>query len=451
MIKIFSDIEEIPQLEGQLKALNISFTFAGSDFNAETNLEENEFYLFHLSNLNSDLFKFVVSIPNIYSNNCFFVLTDNKKLLHDIITKIGFQNVFDYPEYKVKLELTLIENGLNDDKKKAGKEKIGKSFKNIIGNSSLVKKAKAAAEKAVLNPEVNVLIIGESGTGKRLLAQSIHQAIYGPTRPFVDIVCNSFSETLLEAELFGHEKNAFEGALVKKSGLFELAENGTIFFDGIHDIGPGLQVKLLNVLEKKSVRRIGSVQEIPINVRVIASSIKDLRNRISNSNFNEDLLYQLNSLTIELAPLRDRDDDILLLAQTFIKEFCKRYDKKTMMPDEHLKDALVNYNWPGNIRELRNAVERAVILSPSESLTTDQFEFSVQKPVSQLNKKGRYVSSDNINLDIPYKVTDLETISSLYAKEVLAKMNGSKIKTAQLLNISRPKLDKLLNQKAHKK
>jgi DNA-binding NtrC family response regulator len=236
------------------------------------------------------------------------------------------------------------------------------SFGKMIGNSSQMRKVYQTIEQAAPT-QASVLIWGESGTGKELVAQTIHQLSPRAQMPFVPINCAAIPETLLESEIFGHEKGAFTGASDRREGCFELADRGTLFLDEIAEMTPATQVKLLRVLQERKFRRLGGRQEQTVDVRVIAATNVNPAEAVKNGKLREDLYYRLNVFAIELPPLRHRKDDLSLLLQSFLAEFNERNNKSVSAIDPAAMRILEQYNWPGNVREVRNVVERAVILA----------------------------------------------------------------------------------------
>jgi len=236
------------------------------------------------------------------------------------------------------------------------------SFGKMIGNSPQMRKVYQTIEQAAPT-QASVLIWGESGTGKELVAQTIHQLSPRAQMPFVPINCAAIPETLLESEIFGHEKGAFTGASDRREGCFELADRGTLFLDEIAEMTPATQVKLLRVLQERKFRRLGGRQEQTVDVRVIAATNVNPAEAVKNGKLREDLYYRLNVFAIELPPLRVRKDDLSLLLQSFLAEFNDRNNKSVSAIDSAAMRILEQYNWPGNVREVRNVVERAVILS----------------------------------------------------------------------------------------
>src|SRR4051812_2483725 len=239
------------------------------------------------------------------------------------------------------------------------------SFGKMIGNSSHMRKVYQTIEQAAPT-QASVLIWGESGTGKELVAQTIHQLSPRTTMPFVPINCAAIPETLLESEIFGHEKGAFTGAVDRREGCFELSDRGTLFLDEIAEMTPATQVKLLRVLQERKFRRLGGRNEQTVDVRIIAATNVVPMDAVKNGKLREDLYYRLNVFAIELPPLRHRKDDLSLLIQSFLAEFNQRNNKNVSALDPAAMRILEQYNWPGNVRELRNVIERAVILATGE-------------------------------------------------------------------------------------
>ncbi len=239
------------------------------------------------------------------------------------------------------------------------------AFGRMIGSSPEMRRIYQIVEQAAPTT-ASVLITGESGTGKELVAQTIHQLSPRGKMPYVAINCAAIPETLLESEIFGHEKGAFTGAMERRQGVFELADRGTIFLDEIAEMTPQTQVKLLRVLQERSFRRLGGRVETPVDVRVIAATNQDPMHAVRDNKLREDLYYRLNVFSIALPPLRDRKDDLALLAQAFLAEFAERNEKTTKAVSVEAMRRLEQYHWPGNVRELRNIMERATILADGD-------------------------------------------------------------------------------------
>lgn len=271
-----------------------------------------------------------------------------------------------------------------------------------------------------------VLIQGESGTGKELVAKALHRASRLADKPLVVINCAALPETLLESELFGHEKGAFTGAVASKPGLFEVADGGTLFIDEIGELAGGLQAKLLRVLEDGSLRRVGSVKERRVNVRLLAATNCDLGEEIQKGRFREDLYYRINVLTIMLPPLRERQGDITQLVQHFAG--------REWQWDQDFQQVLVNYGWPGNVRQLRNAIERAKILAEENQLLAENLPPEIMR--SGLASAG----------ERPGPEADLETLNRHHIADTFRRYQGNKARTARALGISRRTLYRLLEK-----
>jgi formate hydrogenlyase transcriptional activator len=252
-------------------------------------------------------------------------------------------------------------------------------FEDIVGKSRALRKVLEQVD-IVAPTDSTVLIHGETGTGKELIARAIHRRSSRSSNTFVRLNCAAIPSGLLESELFGHEKGAFTGALTQRRGRFELADNGSLFLDEVGDISIDLQPKLLRAIQEHEFERLGSTRTIHINVRLIAATHKDLRKMIREGSFREDLFYRLNVFPIEVPPLRERREDIPLLVKYFVFRLCRRMQKSiTSIPRETM-DALTAWNWPGNVRELENFIERAVILSPGDKLNAPLAELTSFTP-----------------------------------------------------------------------
>ena len=250
-------------------------------------------------------------------------------------------------------------------------------FSNIIGTSGPVRQVyEQVAQVAATN--TTVLIRGESGTGKELIAHAIHYNSLRAKKPFVKVSCAALPESLIEAELFGHEKGAFTGAEARKKGRFELAEGGTLFLDEIGDINLSTQVKLLRVLQEREFERVGGTETIKVNVRMIAATNKDMEDAIAKGTFREDLYYRLNVFSIFVPPLRDRKADLLLLADHFLEKFSREHSKSIKRISTPAIDMLVSYHWPGNVREMENALERAVLMCEGQVIHAHHLPPSLQ-------------------------------------------------------------------------
>jgi DNA-binding NtrC family response regulator len=294
--------------------------------------------------------------------------------------------------------------------------------------------------KKVAPTDLNLLIVGESGTGKELAARAIHKLSKGKTNPFVPVNCGALPETLFESELFGYEKGAFTGAERTKPGLLEFANEGTFFFDEIGDMSMALQVKLLRMLEEHKIRRIGGQEEIDINVRIIAATNKDIEHLIHLGRFREDLYYRLNSFTIEIPPLRSRDDDIIPLVNSFLYNLNSKGQNKNRTFSPEAEEFLKTYSWPGNVRELQNIVNRAYFMSSGDVIS----DKDVPLPTA---KKENII--DEIVLDESFKDAKdklLEKFEIEYLTYHLKKNDGNISKTAEICGIDRRTVHRLISK-----
>lgn len=318
---------------------------------------------------------------------------------------------------------------------------LRRRLKEVWGFGKLVGKGKAMQEVYRLidlaaPTTAPVLISGESGTGKELVAHILHELSPRGQRSFVAVNCSAIPETLLESEIFGHERGAFTGAMERRVGCFELAHEGTIFLDEIAEMSPATQAKFLRILEDGTVRRLGGKTEIKVEVRVVAATNKDPLKAIKDGALREDLYYRLNVFNISLPPLRERKDDIPLLVQAFIEELNHRYEKRVKSVDETALLTLMRNAWPGNVRELRNTIERAIIVCDSDLITTKHLP-------PGLAGKTRDESPDA--LTIPLGVT-LEEAEKNLIRRTLASVNNNKTRTAEILGISLKTLHNKLNR-----
>lgn len=247
---------------------------------------------------------------------------------------------------------------------------------NMVGDSPLLQRVYQLISR-VAPTDSTVLISGESGTGKELAARAIHRNSKRADKPFIAVNCAALAETLLESELFGHEKGAFTGALLQKKGRLELADGGTIFLDEIGDLSPALQTKLLRVLQEREFERVGSNRTIKIDIRLLAATNRDLEDAIRKGTFRQDLYFRLNVVQLKMPPLRERREDIPLLANYFARKYAEKCNRKVMGISSEARQRMMTYDWPGNVRELENAIERAVVLGTTEQILADDLPESV--------------------------------------------------------------------------
>ncbi|MDR0383529.1 MAG: sigma-54 dependent transcriptional regulator [Spirochaetaceae bacterium] len=300
----------------------------------------------------------------------------------------------------------------------------------IIGTSDVIRNMFDTVER-VASSRASVLITGESGVGKELIADAIHRLSPRKNKPFITVHCAALAESLLESELFGHEKGAFTGAATRRRGKFELANEGTLFLDEIGEIDQNIQIKLLRVLQERRFERVGGEETLEVDIRLVAATNKDLKAEIEKKNFREDLYYRLNVVTIFVPPLRERKDDIPLLISSFLKKFSEENNKPVEGIDEKARSCLFNYDWPGNVRELRNCVESAVVMCKGPLIGEDDLPPTI-----------RSVSDDGW-IRIPFG-TALDKAEEIIIRETLAAQKGNKSETAKVLNIGRKTLHRKL-------
>jgi len=302
------------------------------------------------------------------------------------------------------------------------------SIDRIVGGGPAIVEVKTLLQKVATSPASTVLLTGESGTGKDLAAKVLHYQSNRSTRPFMNITCSALPETILESELFGHERGAFTDARSQKRGLFESADGGTVFLDEIGEMAPSLQAKLLRVLEDKSFKRVGGVADIRVDVRVIAATNRNLEDDVKKGRFREDLFYRLNVLPIRLPPLRSRPEDIPALIGYFVDAFNTEFKKRVRGVSDDAMKRLQTYGWPGNIRELRNAVERAMLLVESDVLTAEQFPVVSSAP--RLSE----------GVELPPTGIDLEQLERSLVVQALERCSWNQTRAAGLLGLNRDQI-----------
>jgi two-component system response regulator PilR (NtrC family) len=294
--------------------------------------------------------------------------------------------------------------------------------------------------ETVAQVQSTVLITGESGTGKELVARAIHDLSPRAEKPFVSINCGAFTETLLESELFGYVKGSFTGANTNRKGLFEAANQGTIFLDEIGEMSPAMQVKLLRVLQERRVRPVGAHEEIEINTRVIAATNRDLSAMVKDGSFREDLFYRISVIPIELPPLRERVEDIKELTEHFIKKFCAQAGRQISISEKALQ-LLDAYSWPGNVRELEHTIERAVALERTDTIQPERFP----EQITNYNP-ARIASAFDLPAEGLNVTAFLEQLEKTYVLEALRRTNGNQTRAAELLHLSVRSLRHLLDK-----
>ena len=447
-VKVYSDRKELTSVTSIIKQIDLKEAAIVCQTPRTFEIEPNDIVILVIENLFSKFLSNFLELKNSLNNKFIVVTRNDSALLITTLVKMGFIDIFLFPHEIPKFISNLTEIINNNTYLTVGSDQKSEEygFNSLIGASQKFINIIDIAKKVAENSNVSVLILGETGTGKGLLAKAIHKNSQASDSPFIEIVCSAIPEALLESELFGHEKGAFTNALYKKLGLFELAEKGTLFLDEVGDLSFNLQVKLLRVIEKKIIRRLGSVEDIPVNTRIISATNRDLTELVDQNLFRKDLYHRLNVVSILLPPLRERGEDVILLTEKFVEEFNKQFNKSINRFEDGLKEFLLGYTWPGNVRELRNAIERAVLLSEDSLLRVNDFTILLKNlPLNILEKEEHIILHPNlIRLDLNYENMDLLKLSRIYAKEIMRKLKGNKTKSANILGISRPKLDKLL-------
>ncbi|HOF92011.1 MAG TPA: sigma-54 dependent transcriptional regulator [Tenuifilaceae bacterium] len=305
----------------------------------------------------------------------------------------------------------------------------------IVGNSKKIRQVMELMHKVAQSDQTSVLITGESGTGKELVARGIHYLSSRKKNFFHAVNCSAIPDSLFESEFFGHRKGAFTGANEDKAGWFEIANGGTLFLDEIVDMQPTMQSKLLRVLEDRKVRRIGATTDLSVDVRIIAATNQDIQSLLDDNKFRNDLYYRLNSFEIVIPPLREHPEDIPVLLEYYTDLLSRKMNKKITAIDESVVRILQDYNFPGNIRELRNMVERAIILSDGNRLTSREFAISGISPDAEMVAAKEYE-----------QIFDLEELEKLTIIRAMEQTGYKKTEAAQLLNITRQSLDRRIEK-----
>lgn len=332
----------------------------------------------------------------------------------------------------MQLRISKIQVNELKDKQKQISSDIDHKFQDVIGNSSSMQRVFQTIDR-VASTDANVLILGENGTGKEVIARAIHRNSARKDEIFINVDLGAISETLFESELFGHVKGAFTDAKEDRPGRFEVASGGTLFLDEIGNLSLPLQAKLLSVLQNRSVIRVGSNKPKPIDIRLICATNQPIFELVKENKFRQDLLYRVNTIELELPPLRERKEDIDLLAEHFLQIYTKKYNKNIHMIGEAAKKKMMNYSWPGNVRELQHAIERAVIMSGGHVLNPEDFFFS---PAAQEKEKPGIQLEDY----------HLEEVEKILIRKVLQKYNGNITQAANELGLTRSSLYRRLEK-----
>lgn len=337
---------------------------------------------------------------------------------------------FTFDELRVVIDRALKSKNLSREVAEMRRELQQKhGISNIIGVSNCMQNVFTLTLKIARSDATTVLILGESGTGKDLVAKAIHYEGKRSQYPFMAINCGSLPDTLLESELFGYEKGAFTDAKTSKKGLFELANHGTLLLDEIGDASPSFQVKLLRFLEEKSFKHIGGNKDIEVDIRIIAATNQNLEKRVKEGKFRQDLFYRINVVPIKLSPLREREEDVPLLSNHFVDLFNKEFKKHVKSIAPEALAILKNYHWPGNVRELKNVLERAMILENMNIILKEHL------PLELIQQRD--TATTLIDFQLPVEGTSLEGIEKELIGKALAQTQGNQSQAAKLLQISR--------------
>jgi DNA-binding NtrC family response regulator len=408
------------QIHSQLKTANYSAVLLDMNYTAGQNTgNEGMFWLREILKLDPDLSVVMITafgdielaVRALKDGAVDFVLKpwDNQKLLATMQTAVRLTQ----SRRQVK--------SLQKDKASLKAELKGKPAR-IIGRSLAMKEVMAMVDKVASTP-ANVLITGENGTGKELIAREIHERSDRSAEIMVSVDLGAVPDSLFESELFGHMKGAFTDAHSDRCGKIEMAHRGSLFFDEIGNLSLSMQSKLLQVLQNRTITRLGSSEVVPVDIRLICATNMDLEAMVKKGSFRMDLLYRINTIGIELPPLRERGDDVLLLAAWFLHEFSRRYNKPGLILDDTAEEALKQWSWPGNVRELQHSIERAVILAETKNISADSFQFSPALSASSASLDG-----------------SLEEVEARLIRYAMNRNKGNMSAVAQQLEISRQTL-----------
>ncbi|MBI5863469.1 MAG: sigma-54-dependent Fis family transcriptional regulator [Planctomycetes bacterium] len=375
-------------------------------------------------------------------NDSVFIMMTAYSTIESAVEAIKL-GAYDYVSKPFQMEhlLFVVDKALETTKLRREIRELKRSLESQFGTSTIIGQDASMLRLMEMITQVartgvsTVFLRGETGTGKDLVAREIHQQSERAPRPFVNITCTALSETLLESELFGHERGAFTDAKQQKKGLFEMADGGTVFLDEIGDMPAALQAKLLRFLEERKFRRVGGTREIGVDVRVIAATNRDIEKAIEDGKFRSDLLYRLNVVTIDLPPLRSRGNDVRLLAQHFAQRFAHEFKKVVGGFDAAAYEVLEGYTWPGNVRELKNVIERAVLLCRAEQVGAADIV------LGKSDQRSAEFDFDHFNL--PAAGFDFEKIRRLernLLQQALDRTHRNQSQAAKMLNLSRDRL-----------
>jgi len=392
-------------------------------------------------------FEVLREIKNLQPDAAVIMFTDEIRVDETLLAlRVGASDFIsksaNFKEISKSITNSIQRRELGQKVSRLSKAPVGSfSFENIIGESPAIKETISLAKKvSVGNVSTTLLLQGESGTGKDLIAKAIHYCSNRASKPFVAINCAAIPANLLESELFGYEKGAFTDAKTLKKGLFEQADGGTLFLDEIGELDLGLQAKLLRVLEEGNFRRVGGLHDLPLNARVIAASNRNLKTESKEHNFRQDLFYRLSIIQIELPPLRLRGDDVILLAEYFIKKLDKQWHhspERGLAPE--VAEAFRRHRWEGNVRELRNVIERALILEENELITMKYLpeEFHTNGNSKYLKKD---LSEASFYFTLPPEGISLDMVEEWLIQEALVRSGGNVTRASAILRVSRDRI-----------
>lgn len=365
--------------------------------------------------------------------------------------QLGARDFLKYPEDLETLPARLAHILAQSEAPRAEDSTFGASF--VVGTCEKMQNIAKMIKRLSRNKNVTVLILGETGTGKEVIARALHQAtnMISSEGNFVELNCTAIPETLLEAELFGYEKGAFTDAKTRKLGLFETAEGGSLFLDEIGDMSLNLQAKLLKAIEEKRFRRLGGTMDIQVNTRIIAGTNADLKSAVDAGGFRRDLYYRLNVINIELPPLRERGSDILLLAEKFLRHYSNAYEMPLTPFTPEAENLLLKYPWPGNVRELKHAIERAVLLGEQEQIDAAELYsvLGINRPLLALKPAASApasVTDSAPRIEIPESGMSLKEGERRLIEEVLSLTRWNRTKASEILGISRPRLKRKIDE-----
>lgn len=352
------------------------------------------------------------------------------------VSKLGVSEILTSEQCLEKLHDLL--NNLENKIEKKSEELSNDCTGSLIGQSRFMAEIRKTIKLLIDVDFPSALILGETGTGKSLVSKILHNSGVRANHNLVEVNCSAIPDELFESELFGHAKGAFTDAKSDKTGLFEYAQNGTLFLDEVGNLTPSAQAKLLKILEDKKLRKVGQVNEKDINVRVVAATNLYLEKAIEEGRFREDLYFRLNLLTIEIPPLRDRREDISEMIEYFRGYYTTLYNKRNIQIDNKALEEMINHSWPGNVRELSNVIERAVLLNKSNHVKA--------KDIRQVLKSSRVGLAERkrITIDLPAHGKSLQEIEQTVVKQVLDMLRWNKSETAKYLGISRPRLRRII-------